>query len=82
MKAVCVKNTKNVISATSFKGESNYDLTIGKVYEIYEVQQFAPNLLPKKWQVIDDFRKNVHAPLDFFIPIVEYRNDKIDEILK
>jgi len=82
MKAICVKNTKNVISATSFEGESKYDLTIGKVYEIYEVQQFAPNLLPKKWQVIDDFRKNVHTPLDFFIPIVEYRNDKIDEILK
>ena len=85
MKAICVKNIKNVISSTSFKGESHlskYDLTIGKVYEIYEVQQFAPNILPKKWQVIDDFRKNVHTPLDFFIPIVEYRNDKIDEILK
>jgi len=82
MKAICVKNIKNFTSATSFKGESKYDLTIGKIYEIYEVQQFAPNLLPKKWQVIDDFRKNVHTPLDFFIPIAEYRNDKIDEILK
>jgi hypothetical protein len=82
MKAICVKNIKNVISATSFKGESKYDLTIGKVYEIYEVQQFAPNILPKKWQVIDDFRKNVHTPLDFFKPIKEYRDEQIEEILK
>ena len=84
MKAICVKNTKNVTSATSFKGESRlskYDLTIGKIYEIYEIQQFAPNILPKKWQVIDDFRKNVHTPLDFFKPIEEYRNEQIEEIL-
>jgi len=85
MKAICVKNSRNVTSAISFKMETRpdrYDLTIGKVYEIYEVQQFAPNILPKKWQVIDDFRKNVHTPLDFFKPIEEFRNEQIDEILK
>ncbi len=87
MKAICVKNTleKKLHSRFDYlndSGLSKFDLTIGKIYEIYEIQQFAPNILPKKWQVIDDFRKNVHTPLDFFIPIVEYRNDKIDEILK
>jgi len=85
MKAICVKNSKETKSATSFKGESRlskYELTIGKVYEIYEIQQFAPNILPKKWQVIDDLRKNVHTPLDFFIPIEEYRDEQIEQILK
>jgi len=87
MKAICVKNSieKKLHSKFDYLKESGllkYDLTIGKVYEIYEVQQFAPNLLPKKWQVIDDFRKNVHTPLDFFKPIEEYRDEQIEQILK
>jgi hypothetical protein len=87
MKAICVKNTleKNYHSRFDYlkeSGLSKYDLTIGKIYEIYEVKQFAPNLLPDKWQVIDDFRKNVHTPLDFFKPIEEYRDEQIEQILK
>ena len=85
MKAICVKNSKEIKSATSFKGESRlskYDLTIGKVYEIHMLPEYAPNILPKKWQVIDDLRKNVHTPFDFFKPIEEYRDEQIEEILK
>jgi len=87
MKAICVKNTLEKKYHSKFEylnecGLSKYDLTIGKIYEIYEIQQFAPNLLPKKWQVIDDFRKNVHTPLDFFKPLKEYRDQQIDQILE
>jgi len=85
MKAICVKNSRNVTSATSFKMETRpdrYDLTIGRVYEIYELHEFAPNILPKKCKVIDDFRKNIHAPFDFFKPIEEYRDEQIEQILK
>ena len=85
MKAICIKNSRNVTSATSFKMETRpnrYDLTIGRVYEIYELHEFAPNILPKKCKVIDDFRKNIHAPFDFFKPIEEYRDEQIEEILK
>jgi hypothetical protein len=74
MKAICVKNSKEIKSATFFKGESRlikYDLTIGKVYEILLLPELAPNILPKKWQVIDDLRKNVHTPFDFFKPIAD-----------
>ncbi len=85
MKAICIKNSRNVTSATSFKMETRpdrYDLTIGKVYDIQELHEFAPRLLPKKCIVIDDFRKNVHVPFDFFKPIEEFRNEQIEKILK
>ena len=85
MKAICIKNSRNVTSATSFKMETRpdrYDLTIGKVYEISMLPELAPNILPKKCIVIDDFRKNVHTPLDFFKPIEEYRDEQIEQILK
>jgi hypothetical protein len=85
MKAICIKNSKEIKSVTFFKGESRlikYDLTIGKVYEIYELHEFAPKILPKKCIVIDDFRKNIHSPYDFFKPIEEYRDEQIEQILK
>jgi hypothetical protein len=85
MKAICVKNSRNVTSATSFKMETRpdrYDLTIGKVYDIQELHELAPRLLPKKCIVIDDFRKNVHVPFDFFKPIEEYRDEQLEQILK
>ncbi len=85
MKAICVKNSRNVTSATSFKMETRpdrYDLTIGKVYEIDLLPELAPNILPKKCIVIDDFRKNIHAPYELFKPIEEYRNEQIEQILK
>ena len=85
MKAICIKNSRNVTSATSFKMETRpdrYDLTIGKVYEISMLPELAPNILPKKCIVIDDFRKNIHAPYELFKPIEEYRNEQIEQILK
>ena len=85
MKAICIKNSRNVTSSIGFKGESKldkFDLTIGKVYEIILLPEYAPNILPKKCKVIDDFRKNIHAPFDFFKPIEEYRDEQIEEILK
>ena len=85
MKAICIKNSRNVISATGFKDESKldkFDFTIGKVYEIYLLPELAPNILPKKCIVIDDFRKNIHAPYELFKPIEEYRNEQIEQILK
>jgi hypothetical protein len=85
MKAICVKNSRNMTSATSFKMETRpdrYDLTIGKVYEILLLPEFAPNILPKKCIVIDDFRKNIHAPYELFKPIEEYRDEQIEQILK
>ena len=85
MKAICIKNSRNVTSSIGFKGESKhgiFDLTIGKVYEIYELHEFAPNILPKKCRVIDDRGKNIHIHFDFFKPIEEFRNEQIEEILK
>jgi hypothetical protein len=85
MKAICVQNERDRVSAFNFKGESTlqkFDLTIGKVYDIQELQEFAPRILPKKCIVIDDFRKNIHAPFDFFKPIEQYRDEQIQEILK
>jgi hypothetical protein len=85
MKAICVKNSRNVTSATSFKMETRldkYDLTIGKVYEIHMLPELAPNILPKKCIVIDDFRKNIHAPYELFKPIEDYREEQIEQILK
>lgn len=85
MKAICIKNERERISAFSFSGESRlqkFDLTIGKVYEIYELYEIAPNILPKKCRLIDDRGKNIHIHFDFFIPLDESRNQKIEEILK
>ena len=85
MKAICVRNERDRVSAFNFKGESTllkFDLTIGKVYEIYELENLSPSQLPKKCKLIDDFRKNIHAPFDFFKPIEQYRDEQIKEILK
>lgn len=88
MKAICVKNERELTEITSkfiFNGEGRlqkFDLTIGKVYEIYELENLAPNQLPTKCKLIDDFRKNVHAPLDFFKPIEQFREEQIEKILK
>ena len=87
MKAVCICNSKPKSNLSKFEYLNNpsldkYDLTIGKVYEIYELHEFAPRILPKKCKVIDDFRKNIHVPFDFFKPIDEIRNEQIEQILK
>lgn len=85
MKAICVRNERYRVSAINFEGETTlqkFDLTIGKVYDIQELHEFAPKILPKKCIVIDDFRKNIHAPFDFFKPIKQYRDEQIQEILK
>jgi hypothetical protein len=85
MKAICVRTERDIISAFSFKGESRlqkFDLTIGKVYEIFELENLAPNQLPTKCKLIDDFRKNIHAPLDFFKPIEQFRDEQIQLILE
>lgn len=85
MKAICVKNERDRVSAFNFKGESalqKFDLTIGKVYEIYELENLAPNQLPAKCKLIDDFRKNIHAPFDFFKPIEQFRDEQIQQILQ
>jgi hypothetical protein len=87
MKAICIKNERELTEITSkfiFNGEGRlqkFDLTIGKVYDIYELEQLAPKILPIKCIVIDDFRKNIHAPLDFFKPIEQFRDEQIEEIL-
>ena len=84
MKAICIQNERERISAFNFKGESSlqkFDLTIGKVYEVYELHEFAPNILPKKCRVIDDRGKNIHIHFDFFKPIEEFRNEQIEQIL-
>ena len=85
MKAICVKNEMYRSSKLSLSSEQKlqkFDLTIGKVYDIQELHEFAPKILPKKCIVIDDFRKNIHAPFDFFKPIEQYRDEQIQEILK
>ena len=85
MKAICVSNEMYRSSKLSLYSEQKlqkFDLTIGKVYDIQELQEFAPKILPKKCIVIDDFRKNIHAPFDFFKPIEQYRDEQIQEILK
>ena len=85
MKAICIKNTQKIYSATSFKGEKKirkHDLTIGKVYEIYELYEIAPKILPKKCRLIDDRGKNIHIHFDFFKQIEEFRDEQIQEILK
>ena len=85
MKAICIKNKREIISAFNFNGESSlqkFDLTIGKVYEIYELYEIAPKILPKKCRLIDDRGKNIHIHFDFFKPIEEYRNEQIEKILK
>lgn len=85
MKAICIKNESYRGSKLSLYSEQKlqkFDLTIGKVYDIYELHEFAPRILPKKVKVIDDFRKVIHAPFDFFKSIEDDRNDKIEEILK
>jgi len=87
MKAICVKNSIEKSHHSKFEylnggGIIKYDLTIGKVYEIYELHEFAPNILPKKCIVIDDFRKNIHAPYELFKPIEEWREEQIEQILK
>jgi len=85
MKAICIQNEREIISAFDFNGESRlqkFDLTIGKVYEIYELEQLAPKILPIKCKLIDDFRKNIHCPLDFFKPIEQFRDEQIQQILQ
>ena len=88
MKAICVRNERELTEITSkfiFNGEGRlqkFDLTIGKVYEIYELKNLSPSQLPKKCKLIDDFGKNIHAPFDFFKPIEQYRDEQIKEILK
>jgi hypothetical protein len=87
MKAICVKNSIEKSHHSKFEylndgGMNKYDLTIGKVYEIDLLPELAPNILPKKCIVIDDFRKNIHAPYELFKPIEEYRNEQIEQILK
>ena len=85
MKAICIQNERERISAFNFNGESSlqkFNLTIGKVYEIYELREFAPDILPKKCRLIDDRGKTIHTAFDFFKPIEEFRDEKIEKILK
>jgi len=85
MKAICIKNSRNVISATGFKDESKLDkfeFTIGKVYEIILLPELAPNILPKKCLVTDNSKKFIHAPYELFKPIEDYREEQIEQILK
>ena len=86
MKAICIENTQKIHSATSFRGEKKFrklDLTIGKVYEITMLPVLAPGVLPKKkCEVINDSGRNIYADLEIFKTIEEYRNLKIQEILK
>jgi len=82
MKAICIKNSRNVTSSIGFKGESKldkFDFTIGKVYEILMVvlYQNLPNIF-----VIDDRGLSVYVNFDFFKPIEEYREEQIEQILK
>ena len=85
MKAICIQKEREIFSAFSFSGESRlqkFDLTIGKVYDIFELENLAPNQLPTKCKLIDDFRKNIHVPFDFFKPIEQFRDEQIEQILK
>ena len=83
MKAICIKNKREV--TTAFKDEiriEGFDLTIGKVYEILELREYSTGILPRKCSLIDDFGFFRHINYDFFIPLDESRNQKIEEILK
>ena len=73
MKAIYIKNSSLA---------SDTYLTIGKVYEILLLPEFAPNILPKKCLLTDDNGRLVHVKLDFFKPIEEYRDEQIKQILK
>ena len=85
MKAICIENTQKIYSTTSFNGEKKFrkhHLTIGRVYEIIILTELAPNILPKKCDVIDDSGRNIYANFDLFKPIEEFRNEQIEKILK
>jgi hypothetical protein len=73
MKAICIKNSS--LSPSTY-------LTIGKVYEIILLPEYAPNILPKKCLVTDDNGRFVHVKLNFFKPIEDYRDEQIEQILK
>ena len=82
MKAICVKNTLEKTSNSKFNylehtNLKKLDLTIGEIYDIEEMDN-----IPNKYKVIDDFRKVVHTPLDFFKRIDQIRDETIKKILK
>jgi hypothetical protein len=74
MKVVCKTNI-------SYQGII-YDLTVGKVYEVYKFNN-GVGTAGKGWlYVIDDSGAKEHYRESMHTTLVELRNEKIEELLK
>ena len=74
MKVICKTNIPDLDNPHQ-KKLIKYDLTIGKVYEVHRYST--------TWvYVIDDSGAKEHYHKYMFTPLVELRNEKIEELLK
>ena len=80
MKVICKTNISRIPSSLGVTSVGViYDLTIGKVYEVYTFH----NGLGTSWSyVIDDSGAQEHYHEYMHTTLVELRNEKIEEILK
>ena len=81
MKVICKTNISRIPSSLGVTSVGViYDLTIGKVYEVYT---FNNGLGTHKWSyVIDDHGAKEPYHEYMHTTLVELRNEKIEEILK
>jgi len=70
MKVVCIKNT--------YKG-THMDLTYGKAYEVIDQQPFQIN--EQMYQIIDDKGTLAWYDREVVIPLDEWREERLIEIL-
>jgi hypothetical protein len=70
MKVVCIKNT--------YKG-THMDLTYGKAYEVIDQQPFQIN--DQMYQIIDDKGTLAWYDREVVIPLDEWREERLSEIL-
>jgi hypothetical protein len=72
MKAVCINNINKT-----------YTFTIGKIYEVQLIKNsFIHDNTPFCWKCRDDSGRVVIMPIGYFSEIEEYRNQRIDQLLK
>ena len=72
MKVVC---KTNITSSHTTCSCIQFNLTVGKVYEVH---RYSPTWV----YVIDDSGAKEHYHEYMFTPLVELRNEKIEELLK
>ena len=75
MKVVCIKNT---YKGTTYKG-THMDLTYGKAYEVIDQQPFQIN--EQMYQIIDDKGTLAWYDREVVIPLDEWREERLNEIL-